>query len=88
MTSLLVFLKIIGYIISIPVVAIATLFIYILLFSLKVMYIDSKSKYYAIGYVKGSFGLPLHDSDYTFCKNDTNYSDCIKGHGDGKCKKN
>lgn len=86
MTSLLVFLKIIAYIISLPVVAMATLFIYIILFTLKVIYIDSKSKYYAIGYVKGSFGLPLHDNDYTFCKNDTNYSDCIKGYGDGQCK--
>ena len=88
MTSLLVFLKIIAYIISLPVVAIATLFIYILLFILKVRYIDKKSKYYTIGYVKGSFGLPLNDNDYTFCKNDSNYIDCVKGHTDVKCKKN
>lgn len=86
MTSLLVFLKIIANIISLPVIAVATIFIYILLFVLKVRYIDKKNKYYTIGYVKGSFGLPLHDGDYTFCKNDSNYKDCIKGHGDGECK--
>lgn len=86
MTSLLVFLKIIAYIISIPALVIVLLFFYIYLFLLKVRYIDKKSKYYAIGYVKGSFGLPLHDGDYTFCKNDTNYKDCLKGHRGGECK--
>lgn len=86
MTALLVFLKVIAYIISIPAICIITIFLYMLGLSYKLIYFNKKSKYYAIGYLKGSFGLELLEKDYIFCKNDTNYSDCVKGHRDGKCK--
>lgn len=61
MTVLLIFLKIIAYILSVPVMGILTILLWIVIYSRLLMLKDKRTKANSLGYINGKLGVRLFD---------------------------
>lgn len=83
MTSLLVFLKIIAYIVSIPLVAFLTALAYVVIYSNKLMIVDKRTKHNSLGYITGKLGLSMTNREF---ENEDQRRQYIDGYNEARCR--